>query len=89
MDYNKFKDHFSQFGMIIDSNLMMDRETGLHRGFGFVTFDDAGATQTALSQDHYLDGQQVSHLFGGLYAIMDRACYKVKRANVPLSSTFS
>lgn len=59
MDYPKFKEYFSQFGGIVDSNLMIDRETGLHRGFGFVTYDDPAGVQNALSQAHYYDGQEV------------------------------
>ena len=60
MDFYKFKEYFSQFGTVIDSNLMMDRETGIHRGFGFVTYDDPSGTNTALSQMHEWDGQPVS-----------------------------
>lgn len=59
MDYPKFKEYFSQFGGIVDSNLMIDRETGFHRGFGFVTYDDPAGAQNALSQAHYYDGQEV------------------------------
>jgi RNA-binding protein Musashi len=33
-----FRDYFSRFGNVIDSTLMMDRETRTHRGFGFVTY---------------------------------------------------
>ena len=60
MDFYKFKEYFSQFGTVTDSNLMMDRETGIHRGFGFVTYDDPSSTSTALSQMHEWDGQPVS-----------------------------
>lgn len=59
MDYPKFKEYFSQFGSITDSNLMIDRETGMHRGFGFVTYDDPSGASNALSQAHYFDGQEV------------------------------
>lgn len=63
MDYPKFKEYFSQFGGIVDSNLMIDRETGQHRGFGFVTYDDPAGVQNALSQQHYFDGQEVRSAF--------------------------
>lgn len=59
MDFYKFKEYFSQFGGIVDSNLMMDRETGQHRGFGFVTYEDPGSVQTVLSQQHEWDGQEL------------------------------
>jgi RNA-binding protein Musashi len=60
MDFYKFKEYFSQYGAIVDCNLMFDRETGMHRGFGFVTYEDPSSVSTALSQGHEWDGQQVS-----------------------------
>lgn len=37
---------FDRFGEISEAKVIMDRETGRSRGFGFVTFaDDAAATQ--------------------------------------------
>ena len=30
----------SQFGKVIDSTVMLDRETGRSKGFGFVSFED-------------------------------------------------
>lgn len=32
---------FSTFGKVIDATVMVDRETGRGKGFGFVTFEDA------------------------------------------------
>jgi RNA recognition motif. (a.k.a. RRM, RBD, or RNP domain) len=37
---HEFLTYFSQFGNILDSVVMFDRETRKPRGFGFVTFDD-------------------------------------------------
>ena len=34
----EFLDFFSQFGQVIDSVVMVDRETLRSRGFGFVTY---------------------------------------------------
>lgn len=39
-DFNEF---FSQFGSIIDAQLMIDKDTGRSRGFGFITFDSLEA----------------------------------------------
>ncbi|CAE6467507.1 unnamed protein product [Rhizoctonia solani] len=52
---------FSQYGNVLDSIVMRDRETGRSRGFGFVTYatqDEAtGAIATANGID--LDGRQI------------------------------
>ncbi|KAJ9667812.1 hypothetical protein H2201_001998 [Coniosporium apollinis] len=44
-----FREFFQQFGRVIDATLMMDKDTGRPRGFGFVTFDGAAAVDACLS----------------------------------------
>ncbi|CAD6505186.1 BgTH12-00681 [Blumeria graminis f. sp. triticale] len=44
-----FKEYFMQFGRIVDATLMMDKDTGRPRGFGFVTFDSEAAVDACLS----------------------------------------
>lgn len=44
-----FREFFTQFGRVIDATLMMDKDTGRPRGFGFVTFDSEGAVENALN----------------------------------------
>lgn len=39
----EFHDFFSQFGSIIDAQLMIDKDTGRSRGFGFITYDSPDA----------------------------------------------
>ena len=40
------KAHFEQCGEVTDAKVIMERDTGRSRGFGFVTFaDEAGATK--------------------------------------------
>ncbi|KAF8173795.1 hypothetical protein K438DRAFT_1610377 [Mycena galopus ATCC 62051] len=34
------REFFSQFGKVIDSTVMLDRDTGRSKGFGFVSFED-------------------------------------------------
>lgn len=46
-----FKNHFSQYGSIIDSIVMINRETGISRRFGFVTFEDP-AVATAIIENN-------------------------------------
>jgi RNA recognition motif-containing protein len=36
----EFREFFEQFGTLIDSVVMFDRETRRSRGFGFVTFEE-------------------------------------------------
>ncbi|PWY92956.1 RNA-binding domain-containing protein [Aspergillus heteromorphus CBS 117.55] len=45
-----FKEFFTQFGRVIDATLMIDKDTGRPRGFGFVTFDSEAAVEAALSR---------------------------------------
>ncbi|KAL3471711.1 hypothetical protein BJX99DRAFT_237013 [Aspergillus californicus] len=45
-----FKGFFMQFGRVIDATLMIDKDTGRPRGFGFVTFDSEAAVEAALSR---------------------------------------
>lgn len=40
-----FKEFFEQYGTVIDAQLMMDKDTGRPRGFGFVTFDSDQAVE--------------------------------------------
>ncbi|KAL7118767.1 hypothetical protein ACP275_02G022300 [Erythranthe tilingii] len=53
---------FSQFGEVIESKIINDRETGRSRGFGFVTFKDEHSMKEAIEgmngQD--LDGRSIT-----------------------------
>ncbi|KAF8447080.1 hypothetical protein BDZ91DRAFT_669871 [Kalaharituber pfeilii] len=44
-----FREYFTQFGRVLDATLMMDKDTGRPRGFGFVTFDSESAVENALN----------------------------------------
>nr|POE78068.1 putative rna-binding protein [Quercus suber] len=43
-----FREFFEQFGTVLDATLMMDKDTGRPRGFGFVTFDGDAAVDRTL-----------------------------------------
>jgi RNA recognition motif-containing protein len=41
---------FERFGTVDDAKVIEDRETGRSRGFGFVTFSEESAAQTAIDE---------------------------------------
>lgn len=55
------KAHFEQFGQISDCVVMIDRDSGRSRGFGFVTFEDPGSVNAAITMPtQQLDGRNVT-----------------------------
>ena len=54
-----FKDFFAQFGRVIDATLMMDKDTGRPRGFGFVTFDSEAAVDACLQGPLEIHGKPI------------------------------
>ena len=54
---SELRDLFSQYGEVKDATILLDRETGRSRGFGFVEMDD-DAGKSAIGA---LDGNE----FGG------------------------
>jgi cold-inducible RNA-binding protein len=50
--------HFARFGEIKEVLIIMDRETGRSKGFGFITFDQQNDAQNALELNGVeLDGR--------------------------------
>ncbi|KTW31161.1 uncharacterized protein T551_01234 [Pneumocystis jirovecii RU7] len=49
---DEFREFFSAFGRVIDATLMIDKDTGRPRGFGFVTFESDAAVENAMSQPY-------------------------------------
>lgn len=51
---------FEQYGEVIEARVIMDRETGRSRGFGFVTFADSESAEAAKDLDgQELDGRRI------------------------------
>ena len=47
---------FERFGQVAEAKVIMDRETGRSRGFGFVSFNDDGQGSAAMQE---MDGGQL------------------------------
>lgn len=56
-----FRLFFEQFGPVEDSVVMLDRETGRPRGFGFITFYDEDSTEKVLEnfEGNYINGKWI------------------------------
>ncbi|KAH7415847.1 hypothetical protein KP509_14G063200 [Ceratopteris richardii] len=57
----EFKNFFSQFGKVVENQIMLEHGTGRSRGFGFITFDSEQAVDDLLSRGRTLEigGKQV------------------------------
>lgn len=55
-----FKNHFQKYGTIVDSVIMKHRGTGLPRGFGFITFEDAAVVDAVILDKHVFGEKEVS-----------------------------
>ncbi|OUU74132.1 MAG: RNA-binding protein [Methylococcaceae bacterium TMED69] len=53
---NELSELFSEYGEVKSSNVIMDRSSGLSKGYGFVEMDDKNAAEEAIQ---YLNGKEV------------------------------
>ncbi|CAL9098581.1 RNA recognition motif containing protein [Musa troglodytarum] len=56
---DKLKDHFGNYGEVLDAVIMRDKVTGRPRGFGFVVFADPSLLDRVLQDNHTIDGRTV------------------------------
>ena len=55
LDDESLKQMFSQFGEVVSCRIIMDRETGKSKGYGFISMDSAASATAAISGlDGYL-----------------------------------
>lgn len=54
-----FIKYFEKYGEIIDSVIMKDRQTGLPRGFGFITYADPSVVDQVIQETHVINDKQV------------------------------
>jgi len=47
---------FETFGEVREASVILDRESGRSRGFGFVSFADAASAKTAIAE---MDGREI------------------------------
>lgn len=52
---------FEAFGTVVEAKVVTDRETGRSRGFGFVSYEEDGATDAAIDEMNgvLLDGRSI------------------------------
>lgn len=57
------KDFFSTYGKVVDATVMVDRESGRSKGFGFVTFEDGNSAEQLVGKiGLVLDDKQVCYI---------------------------
>ena len=54
------REFFSQFGKVVDATVMLDRETGRSKGFGFVSFEGVNVEPIRGFGNLEIDGKLVS-----------------------------
>uniref|UniRef100_A0A915J6H6 RRM domain-containing protein n=1 Tax=Romanomermis culicivorax TaxID=13658 RepID=A0A915J6H6_ROMCU len=54
-----FREHFGQYGNVVEIEIMTDKVTGKKRGFAFITFDDYDAVdKCVLQKSHMIDNKR-------------------------------
>ncbi|KAL2023811.1 hypothetical protein VTK56DRAFT_1078 [Thermocarpiscus australiensis] len=56
---HEFREYFAQFGRVVDATLMMDKDTGRPRGFGFVTFESEAGVEACLEAKLEIHGKPI------------------------------
>ncbi|KAE9411119.1 hypothetical protein BT96DRAFT_804814 [Gymnopus androsaceus JB14] len=70
------REFFSQFGRVVDSTVMIDKDTGRSKGFGFISLEDANVQPFLGFGNLEIDGKLVSNVNACFPALID-SCYVV------------
>lgn len=57
----ELRKYFSEFGYIVNANVVFDRNTGISRGYGFVTLGNQSVYESVKNtKTHFLEGQTLT-----------------------------
>ncbi|CAL0316734.1 unnamed protein product [Lupinus luteus] len=84
---DKLKEHFTNYGDVLNTSVMRDKNTGKPRGFGFVVFSDPSILDRVLQDKHVIDGRTVDAKRA--FSREDQQFSGNSRAGNPNSSTHS
>ncbi len=53
------REYFGSYGTVKDAIVMVDRNTGSSRGFGFVTFEREETVDRVIKDEHEIKGKRI------------------------------
>lgn len=61
-DNSKLEEDFAKFGKVVSAKIILDRNSGRSRGYGFVEFADESSAQAAVDgmNDQSIDGRKLT-----------------------------
>ncbi|KAI4973141.1 hypothetical protein ZWY2020_028849 [Hordeum vulgare] len=67
-----FQKHFGNYGVIVDSVIMKNKQTSQPRGFGFITYSDPAVVDKVMEDTHVINGKQaISSFFEKYGAVVE------------------
>ncbi|XP_063804285.1 SRA stem-loop-interacting RNA-binding protein, mitochondrial [Pseudophryne corroboree] len=54
LSHRELRNYFTQFGKVTKCELIYNKKTGFHKGYGWVTFSSEEGIQNALQEDHHI-----------------------------------
>lgn len=56
---SELKKYFSKYGSVVAANVIFDKNTGISKRYGFVTFNNREGFEKASSTNHLLEGNSL------------------------------